>query len=115
MFDTPLPLAIPMLEALLYTCSWALLKCQPLSSLSITELLKEEYTMITRVKHCYFLGFLSLLSNIRTNNDLGHPMCDNLRQGNWMIGEFQFRLTNILSSYSLYVVSIGKLCVCVCV
>lgn len=71
--------------------------------------------MITRVKHCYFLGFLSLLSNIRPNSDLGHPMCDNLRQGNWMIGEFQFRLINILNSYSLYVVSIWKLCVYVCV
>jgi len=71
--------------------------------------------MITRVKHCCFLGFLSLLSNIRPKNDLGHPLCNNLRQGNWMIGEFQFRLTNILNSYSLYVFSIWKLCVCVCV
>ncbi|KAJ8945126.1 hypothetical protein NQ318_001591 [Aromia moschata] len=30
-------------------------------------------------------GFISLLANIRPSNDLGHPMCANLRDGNWMI------------------------------
>ena len=51
------------------------------------------------------------MSSIRPNSDLGHPMCSNLRKGNWMIGEFHFRLTNILHTYSLYVVSMWKLCV----
>lgn len=32
-------------------------------------------------------GFDSVLSVIGPNNDLGHPLCSNLREGNWMIGE----------------------------
>lgn len=32
-------------------------------------------------------GFNSVLSVIGPNNDLGHPLCCNLRDGNWMIGE----------------------------
>lgn len=37
-------------------------------------------------------GFASLLAEIAPNNDLGHPMCDNLRQGNWMIDYVHQRL-----------------------
>lgn len=33
-------------------------------------------------------GFNSVLSIIGPNNDLGHPLCGNLREGNWMIGEW---------------------------
>ncbi|KAI4460468.1 glycogen debranching enzyme [Holotrichia oblita] len=42
--------------------------------------------------YCGLQGFMSLLENIRPNNDLGHPMCGNLREGNWMIDYIWQRL-----------------------
>lgn len=37
-------------------------------------------------------GIMSLLSDIRPKNDLGHPVCGNLRQGNWMMEYIHDRL-----------------------
>lgn len=34
-----------------------------------------------------FSGIVSVLSEITINNDLGHPVCANLRAGNWL-GEY---------------------------
>nr|XP_015838644.1 PREDICTED: glycogen debranching enzyme [Tribolium castaneum] len=45
-----------------------------------------------RLVYAGFQGFMSLLSTIRPNNDLGHPMCANLRDGNWMIDYIWQRL-----------------------
>lgn len=38
--------------------------------------------------YLYLTGVISLLADIRSNNDLGHPLCGNLRQGNWLIGKY---------------------------
>lgn len=40
--------------------------------------------------YCGTQGFASVLTEIAPHNDLGHPICDNLRQGNWMIGIIYF-------------------------
>lgn len=42
--------------------------------------------------YCGLQGVMSLLSDIRPNNDLGHPLCANLRDGDWLAGYLSGRL-----------------------
>lgn len=44
--------------------------------------------------YCGTQGFVSVLTEITPNNDLGHPFCDNLRQGNWMIDYLHQRIAS---------------------
>ncbi|XP_070709042.1 glycogen debranching enzyme-like isoform X1 [Pempheris klunzingeri] len=37
-------------------------------------------------------GLMSVMAEIRPENDLGHPLCDNLRQGDWMMDYVSNRL-----------------------
>lgn len=42
-----------------------------------------------KLVYCGLQGINSAMAaGIRTGNDLGHPVCDNLRDGNWLMGEF---------------------------
>ena len=38
-------------------------------------------------------GIMSILPKIREHNDMGHPICDNLRQGNWLMEYITARLS----------------------
>ena len=37
-------------------------------------------------------GIASILDGVSINNDLGHPFCSNLRDGNWIMGKVSFPL-----------------------
>ena len=42
--------------------------------------------------YCGLQGVMSMMNWVRDNNDLGHPLCDNLRAGDWMAGYMANRL-----------------------
>ncbi|GAB6025571.1 hypothetical protein CHUAL_011301 [Chamberlinius hualienensis] len=44
------------------------------------------------ISYCGLQGVMTLLSDIRPRNDLGHPLCGNLRDGNWLLDYISNRL-----------------------
>ncbi|XP_025406439.1 glycogen debranching enzyme isoform X4 [Sipha flava] len=45
-----------------------------------------------KLVYCGLQGFMSVLDNIVLNNDLGHPLCSNLRNGFWILDYIVGRL-----------------------
>lgn len=51
------------------------------------------------------IGVMSVLGELRPKNDLGHPLCQNVRQGNWLLDYISNRLktiTNTVKVIKLY-------------
>lgn len=46
------------------------------------------------LKYAGLQGLISVMADIRPNNDLGHPVCANLRQGDWLMDFIFNRLIN---------------------
>jgi glycogen debranching enzyme len=42
--------------------------------------------------YCGLQGIMNMIKPIRETNDLGHPLCDNLRSGHWLLGYTSNRL-----------------------
>ncbi|XP_030063489.1 glycogen debranching enzyme isoform X1 [Microcaecilia unicolor] len=58
----------------------------------------------TPLKYAGLQGLMSVMVDIRPKNDLGHPFCDNLRSGDWMIDY----VSNRLISHSGTSAEVGK-------
>lgn len=47
------------------------------------------------MKYCGLQGIASIFDKIRANNDLGHPVCRNLRDGDWLMDYISSRLQKV--------------------
>lgn len=52
-----------------------------------------------KMQYCGLEGFMAVLRPIIRDNDLGHPFCDNLRQGPWAMDYIAGRLSRYLPQY----------------
>ena len=49
--------------------------------------------------YVYVSGVMSVLGELRPSNDLGHPLCQNLRDGPWLMDYMSERLKTITNTF----------------
>ncbi|PVU86318.1 hypothetical protein BB560_006755 [Smittium megazygosporum] len=84
-------LGLDALNVLLYRCSQEEYDTIGVNSYSLDG--------IGPLPYCGLQGWMNHLKHIIANNDLSHPLCDNLRRGNWAIDFTISRLEKYSSIY----------------
>jgi len=69
----------------LYDFNFLLFRCES-EELSTLSTGSYQIPNFGKLPYCGFLGIRQLLVDIQSSHDLGHPFCENLRQGTWLIG-----------------------------
>ena len=62
--------------------------------------------------YCGLEGIMSMMKAVRDSNDLGHPLCDNLRSGDWLGGYTVNRLRLKMGTKKVRTTDVIRTCTC---